>query len=71
MRQEHPYKLLAISKDLQEVHTVSADFLVHDGQVSFLSTDRFGNMRMLEFDPAGMSATLAHPEPIDYGAHKR
>ena len=62
--QEHPYKLLAISKDLQEVHTVTSDFLVHDGQVAFLSTDRFGNMRMLDFDPAGelpFSSTPAGP----------
>ncbi|OXG80075.1 protein CFT1 [Cryptococcus neoformans var. grubii Br795] len=49
--QEDPYKFTTISKDLQHVSVVTADFLVHDGQVTFISSDRNGDMRMLDFDP--------------------
>lgn len=51
--QDEPYKLTTISKDLREVHAISGDFLVQEGQVTFLITDRKGDMRMLDFDPAG------------------
>lgn len=51
--QEDPYKFTTISKDLQHVSVVTADFLVHDGQVTFISSDRNGDMRMLDFDPTG------------------
>ncbi|WWD06819.1 protein CFT1 [Kwoniella europaea PYCC6329] len=49
--QEDPYKLTTISKDLQPVSPVVTDFLVHEGQLTFISNDREGNMRMLDFDP--------------------
>ncbi|TYJ59069.1 protein CFT1 [Cryptococcus floricola] len=49
--QENPYKFSTISKDLQGVSVVTTDFLVHDGQVTFISSDRNGDIRMLEFDP--------------------
>lgn len=51
--QDEPYKLTTISKDLREVHAISGDFLVQEGQVTFMITDRKGDMRMLDFDPAG------------------
>ncbi|WWC91156.1 uncharacterized protein L201_006097 [Kwoniella dendrophila CBS 6074] len=49
--QEDPYKLTTISKDLQPVSPVVTDFLVHEGQLTFISNDREGHMRMLDFDP--------------------
>ncbi|WVW79420.1 protein CFT1 [Kwoniella bestiolae CBS 10118] len=49
--QEDPYKLTTISKDLQPVSPVVTDFLVHESQMTFVSNDREGNMRMLDFDP--------------------
>nr|ODO03748.1 protein CFT1 [Cryptococcus depauperatus CBS 7855] len=49
--QEEPYKFTTVSKDLQHVSVVTADFLVHDGQVTFISSDRNGDIRMLDFDP--------------------
>ncbi|WVR09012.1 protein CFT1 [Kwoniella sp. DSM 27419] len=49
--QEDPYKFTTVSKDLQKVSPITTDFLVHEGQVSFVSNDRFGDMRMLDFDP--------------------
>nr|XP_018259229.1 protein CFT1 [Kwoniella dejecticola CBS 10117]OBR81387.1 protein CFT1 [Kwoniella dejecticola CBS 10117] len=51
--QEDPYKLTTISKDLQPVSPLVTDFLVHEGQMTFISNDREGNMRMLDFDPTG------------------
>jgi cleavage and polyadenylation specificity factor subunit 1 len=56
--QEDPYKFTTISKDLQKVATVSGDFLVQEGQVSFVTTDRSGDIRMLDFDPAGESCSI-------------
>src|SRR5689334_13233257 len=56
--QEDPYKFTTISKDLQKVATVSGDFLVQEGQVSFVTTDRSGDIRMLDFDPAGESCLI-------------
>ncbi|KAL1407554.1 mRNA cleavage and polyadenylation factor subunit [Vanrija albida] len=50
--QENPYKFTTISRDLQDRSTVTADFLVHDGQVTFVTTDKAGDMRLLDFDPA-------------------
>ncbi|WWD21338.1 protein CFT1 [Kwoniella shandongensis] len=54
--QEEPYKFTTISKDLQPISTVTTDFLVHEGQVNFVSNDRNGDMRMLEYDPADPDA---------------
>ncbi|ORY33060.1 cleavage and polyadenylation specific protein [Naematelia encephala] len=50
--QEHPYKFTTISKDLQAVSLMSGDFLAQEGQVTFITNDREGEMRMLDFDPA-------------------
>lgn len=52
--QEDPYyKFTVICKDLQAVSVMAADFLVHEGQVTFITSDTAGEMRMLDFDPAG------------------
>ncbi len=50
--QEDPYKFTIVSRDLQPVSLLAADFLVHDGQVTFVTNDRSGDMRMVDFDPA-------------------
>jgi len=49
--QEHPYKFTVIGKDLQLVSTMTGDFLVHDNSVTFVTTDRNGIMRMVDYDP--------------------
>lgn len=49
--QEAPYKFMSISRDLQDVSVVSGDFLVADGQATFVSVDRHGDIRLLTFDP--------------------
>ena len=32
---------------------MSAEFLVHERRVTFITVDRLGDMRMLDFDPTG------------------
>ncbi|KAK4687316.1 cleavage and polyadenylation specificity factor subunit 1, partial [Tremellales sp. Uapishka_1] len=49
--QEDPFKFTIVAKDLQPVSVLCGDFLVHEGQMSFISNDRFGEMRMIDFDP--------------------
>ena len=51
--QEDPYKFTIISRDLQPLALLTADFLVHEGQLTFVTNDRPGEMRMIDFDPAG------------------
>jgi hypothetical protein len=58
--QEEPYKFTTISKDLQPVAILEGDFLVHEGQVTFITNDRLGEMRMVDFDPAGEHWTHTH-----------
>ncbi|ORX39210.1 cleavage and polyadenylation specific protein [Kockovaella imperatae] len=48
---EDPYRFTHISKDLSDVSLVSSEFLVHERRMAFVTVDRQGNMRMLEFDP--------------------
>lgn len=48
--QEAPYKFTAISRDLQDHSIVSGDFLVAEGQATFVSVDRHGDIRLLEYD---------------------
>jgi cleavage and polyadenylation specificity factor subunit 1 len=50
--QEDPYKFTVIGKDLQQVSVMTGDFLVHEGSVTFITTDKMGIMRMIDFDPA-------------------
>lgn len=70
-RQENPYKFTVIGKDLQSVSVVTADFLVHDGQVAFITNDREGVMRIVSYDPAGAlfscSFTPSYPQLFPSG----
>ncbi|KAL7421114.1 mRNA cleavage and polyadenylation factor subunit [Cryptotrichosporon argae] len=49
---EAPYKIVTISRDTQNRSLTTGDFLVQDGQVTFITTDRDGDLRMLDFDPS-------------------
>lgn len=49
--QEAPYKFTSISRDLQDRSVVAGDFLVAEGQATFVSVDRHGDVRLLEFNP--------------------
>jgi cleavage and polyadenylation specificity factor subunit 1 len=59
--QDEPYKFTVIGKDLQDVSLSTADFLVHDGQMTFISNDKEGVLRLVDFDPAGMSSPSSMP----------
>lgn len=50
--QENPYKFVTIGRDLADLSLMAADFLVHEGQVTFITNDQHGNMRLVNFDPA-------------------
>lgn len=49
--QENPYKLTVIGRDLQQVSVMTGDFLAHEGSITFITTDKSGIMRMVDFDP--------------------
>ena len=51
--QDEPYKFTTISKDLRDIASMTGDFLIHDGQMTFVLTDRDGVLRLLDFDPGG------------------
>lgn len=40
-----------LGKDYRRQHVVSADFLVSEGKVGFVVSDRVGDLRMLEYNP--------------------
>lgn len=56
--QEEPYKLLMLGKDYRNQHITSADFLVSQGKVGFVLSDRKGDLKMLEYNP-GRESYLA------------
>lgn len=49
--QEDPYKLQPLGKDYRGKGTSTADFLIHDGRLCFLATDREGILRIIEYNP--------------------
>lgn len=51
--QEDPFKLEVLSKDVQDVSTVSVDFMTsaEGHRAAFVATDREGVCRVLEYDP--------------------
>lgn len=64
--QDEPYKFSIIGKDLQPVSLTTADFLIHDGQMTFISTDKEGVLRLVDFDPAGEPISPVLPTPVDF-----
>lgn len=55
--QDAPYKFTAISRDLQDHSVVTGDFLVAEGQATFVSVDTHGDIRLLVYDKQ-------HPESL-------
>lgn len=51
--QEDPYKLSILSKDPHQHHVVSADFFFADQQLSIVSCDEEGVIRIYEYNPHG------------------
>lgn len=61
--QEDPYKFTIIGKDLQQVSVMTGDFLVHDGQATFITSDKDGDMRMIDYDPTREHSSLVFDCP--------
>ncbi|KAF7341963.1 Protein CFT1 [Mycena venus] len=49
--QEDPYKLVILAKDLNRVCVTNADFFFADGEMSIITSDEEGVMRMYEYNP--------------------
>jgi cleavage and polyadenylation specificity factor subunit 1 len=49
--QEDPYKLVILAKDAQKVCVTAADFFFADEQLSIVTCDEEGAVRMYEYDP--------------------
>lgn len=52
--QEDPFKLQALGKDYRGHGSSTADFLVHDGRLAFVVSDRDGILRLIEYNPYSM-----------------
>lgn len=51
--QEDPYKLVLLSKDLKRIATASVDFFFTNEELSIVSTDDEGILRVYEYNPQG------------------
>ena len=56
--QEEPFKLIVLAKDVQPLAVTSADFLFNNnGEFYIAIHDEEGVVRLLEYDPIGVSAS--------------
>ena len=51
--QEDPYKLVLLAKDTKPVCVTKADFFFTNGELSFVTGDEEGIMRVYEYNPQG------------------
>jgi len=63
--QEDPFKLVAIGKDYQGRGTMTADFLIHEGRMCFVTSDVHGVARLIEYNPASKPASSRFWSKID------
>jgi cleavage and polyadenylation specificity factor subunit 1 len=54
VQQEDPYKLVLLAKDTKQVCVTKADFFFTNGELSFVTGDEEGVMRVYEYNPQGM-----------------
>lgn len=52
-QQEDPYKLVLLAKDTKQVCITTADFFFTNGELSFVTGDEEGIMRVYEYNPQG------------------
>jgi hypothetical protein len=50
---EDPYKLVILAKDLNRVCVTSAEFFFAEGEMSIVTSDEEGVIRMYEYNPNG------------------
>jgi hypothetical protein len=67
LTQEDPYKLAILAKDPHKVCVTAADFVFADEQLSIVTCDEEGAVRMYEYDPESKSYRSLHstylPQP--------
>lgn len=54
-RQEDPFKLVVLGKDIRRVAVMTADFFFTDSEMSIVTSDDEGIMRVYEYNPRGKS----------------
>ncbi|GAA5906861.1 cleavage/polyadenylation factor CFT1 [Sporobolomyces salmoneus] len=54
--QEDPYKLVFLGRDYRPSRISSANFLVNEGKVAFVTGDDKGVLRMFEYDPSNIAS---------------
>ena len=54
--QETPYKILPLGKDARARPTNTADFIVYEGKVGFITSDKAGVFRILEYSPTSLES---------------
>jgi cleavage and polyadenylation specificity factor subunit 1 len=54
--QETPYKVLPLGKDPRSRPTNTADFIVYEGKLAFMTTDKAGIVRIFEYNPTNLES---------------
>jgi cleavage and polyadenylation specificity factor subunit 1 len=65
--QEDPYKLVLLAKDTKQVCVTNADFFFTNGELSFVTGDEEGIIRIYEYNPQGKfdSACFYYTDEVD------
>lgn len=50
-QQESPYKLVQLSRDARQIETCVSNFLAYEDQITFVSNDIKGDMRLIDYNP--------------------
>jgi len=53
LKQEDPYKLVLLAKDTKQICVTSAEFFFTDGELSIVTGDEEGILRVYEYNPQG------------------
>lgn len=55
LTQEDPFKLVVLGKDIRRVVVMTADFFFTDNEMSIVTSDEEGIVRVYEYNPRGES----------------
>lgn len=56
--QEDPFKLVVLGKDIRRVAVMTADFFFTDSEMSIVTSDDEGIVRVYEYNPNGESSIV-------------
>jgi cleavage and polyadenylation specificity factor subunit 1 len=65
VQQEDPYKLVLLAKDTKRVCATNADFFFTNGELSFVTGDEEGIIRVYEYNPQGTFDSISIPRRVD------